>query len=261
MAGLSAQEELILLRKRARRRLVGAVVLVLVATLVLWKVVGRVPEQPMRPESVLVVGVASAPVPAKTAASAPRAASAPSSASQPQTTALPESLSTLSQPVPAQDLAHAEGSAAVHKRPPADASAPTHHKNDSKAAKPKADNATAAAATPAKPKSKAKKQADPAAILEGRADSADTTPDAAATTSHKFVIQLAALSDPAKADALRGKLSDLGVQARFSKVQTSKGDVTRVRVGPFASRDAANAVLRKLANAGVSGIIMGVPAQ
>jgi DedD protein len=262
MAGLSAQEELILLRKRARRRLVGAVVLVLVATLVLWKVVGRVQEQPsMRPESVLVVGVASAPVNARTPASGPRVSSAPSTASQPQTTALPESLSTLSQPVPAQDLARAEGSAAAHKRPPVDASAAVHHKSETKPAKPKADRAAAPDSAQVKPKAKPKKEPDPAAILEGRADTTtDTAPDAA-TSVHKYVIQLAALSDPAKADALRGKLSDLGVQARFSKVQTSKGDVTRVRVGPFSSRDAANAVLRKLANAGVSGIVMGVPAQ
>ena len=56
MPGLSAQEELILLRKRARRRLVGAVVLVLLATAVLWRVLGRVEELPMKPESVLIVG-------------------------------------------------------------------------------------------------------------------------------------------------------------------------------------------------------------
>jgi hypothetical protein len=49
---LSAHDELILLRKRARRRLVGAVVLVTVSTGVLWNVVGHLPDQQMRPESV-----------------------------------------------------------------------------------------------------------------------------------------------------------------------------------------------------------------
>jgi hypothetical protein len=56
---LSAHDELILLRKRARRRLVGAVVLVTVSTGVLWNVVGHLPDQQMRPESVEIASEAS----------------------------------------------------------------------------------------------------------------------------------------------------------------------------------------------------------
>jgi DedD protein len=48
----------------------------------------------------------------------------------------------------------------------------------------------------------------------------------------------------------------MGVEARFSKVETSKGAATRVRVGPFAREADAQAVLKKLARAGVSGIII-----
>ncbi|MCD5328394.1 SPOR domain-containing protein, partial [Chromobacterium piscinae] len=70
---LSSHDELILLRKRARRRLVGAVVLVSIATVVLWNVVGHLPEQQMKPESIEIMGGASAPV----AASAPAAAAKP----------------------------------------------------------------------------------------------------------------------------------------------------------------------------------------
>jgi DedD protein len=64
------------------------------------------------------------------------------------------------------------------------------------------------------------------------------------------------LSDQAKVDALRGKLSAIGVTAHFSKVQTSKGEVTRVRVGPFASQAEAQQALQKLAHAGINGIII-----
>ncbi|MBV8046105.1 MAG: SPOR domain-containing protein, partial [Paludibacterium sp.] len=125
-----------------------------------------------------------------------------------------------------------------------------------------AQESSAPHAKPAKPKppaiAKPHKTVDPAAILEGRADGADTAPAAAKPAADgKFVIQLAALSDPVKADALKAKLAELGVDARFSKVQTSKGAATRVRVGPFASRADANAVLKKLAHAGVSGIVVG----
>ena len=72
----------------------------------------------------------------------------------------------------------------------------------------------------------------------------------------RYVIQLAALSDPAKADALKQKLSGLGVSASVSRAETSKGEIHRVRVGPFASQDDAKAVMNKLNAAGVSGIMV-----
>lgn len=267
MAGLSAQEELIVLRKRARRRLVGAVVLVCVATTVLWKVVGRVQEQPMKPESVLVVGVTASGAQAKPAAapaSASLVASAPADASA-DTTVLPESLSTVNKPVAPQARAEASA-AAAHRERPTQASAPAaRHKADVRAhdnAQPKP--ATRADAPPAERKAKPKpghKAPDPAAILEGRSDGADAPDQPAASDGGRSVIQLAALSDPAKADALRAKLSQLGVDAHFSKVQTSKGTATRVRVGPFASKQEAATVLKKLSRAGVSGIIVSVHNQ
>ncbi|BEV71264.1 hypothetical protein THUN1379_07460 [Paludibacterium sp. THUN1379] len=257
MAGLSAQEELLLMKKRARRRLVGAIVLVLIATVVLWKVLGRVQDQPMRPESVLVVGVASGGTQTAPGAKAPAAraaASAPQDASRPEATALPESLSTLSEPVNPAVAARSDGSA-PH------VTAAARGKEASAAVHRKPAEASAAHGKPARPKTpdaKPHKAVDPAAILEGRADGADSVAAAKPSADgSKYVIQLAALSDPAKADALKAKLAGLGVDARFSKVQTSKGPATRVRVGPFASRSEANAVLRKLANAGVSGIVVG----
>jgi DedD protein len=73
-----------------------------------------------------------------------------------------------------------------------------------------------------------------------------------------MMIQLAALTDPAKVSALHSKLEAAGVSARFTKVQTSKGEATRVRVGPFASRAEANTALMKLSRVGVSGIIVSL---
>ena len=46
---LSAHEELLMLRKRARRRLIGAIVLVGFAVLVLWNVLEKLPQQEMKP--------------------------------------------------------------------------------------------------------------------------------------------------------------------------------------------------------------------
>lgn len=308
---LSAHDELILLRKRARRRLVGAIVLVTVSTGVLWNVVGHLPEQQMRPESVeiaseasgtpadaalppaeTVAGASSAPLASKVQASAAHLAAASAPAVKPAGTQLPADLASVEPDRPAATASHAAPAVAAvaavgavaavqaSKPKPAEAASqpaahePVKKKTASKPAEakplvahvekpPKADSKPLG-----KPEQPKRKQADPAAILAGHFDE-EPAPGSAATKKSeskpekvdngaggKAVIQLAALSDPAKADALKSKLSGLGVSAHFSKVQTSKGEVTRVRVGPFASRAEAEAALHKLSQAGVSGIIV-----
>lgn len=271
---LSTHEELILLRKRARRRLVGAVVLVTIATVVLWNVVGRLPEQQMKPESIEVLG-ASAPAashadasagaavlpPMAQAASAPQAASAGLAEARPSAkpgaTELAANLSTMTPAAPAVQPAPA-AKPEVKPEPKPEAKTETkpkaEHKPEPKPAKPEHKKPDI------KLEEKPARKPDPAAILEGRFDSLDKPAakkeEPAAKAEGKSVIQLAALSDPDKADALKSKLSSIGVTAHFSKVQTSKGEVTRVRVGPFNSRAEAQATLQKLAKAGVNGIIV-----
>ena len=61
---LSTHDELLLLRKRARRRLVGAIVMVSLSTAVLWNVVDALPEQAMKPEAVDITGLQMASQPA-----------------------------------------------------------------------------------------------------------------------------------------------------------------------------------------------------
>ncbi|MFB9169161.1 SPOR domain-containing protein [Chromobacterium piscinae] len=250
---LSSHDELILLRKRARRRLVGAVVLVSIATVVLWNVVGHLPEQQMKPESIEIMGGASAPVAASAPAAAakPAASQAVADAAVPapalgNTTELPANLSSVIAPPPAETAkpaakpAPAVAEAAPKPEPKPEPKSKPEPKPEKRKEEPKAE----------KPR-----KADPAAILEGRVDP-DSHPAKSEPAHGKSVIQLAALSDPAKVDALRGKLSAIGVTAHFSKVETSKGEVTRVRVGPFASQAEAQAALQKLAKSGINGIII-----
>jgi len=240
---LSAHDELLMLRKRARRRLVGAIVLVLVATTVLWNVLDALPEQEMKPEQVEISGLpASAPTPAPVALP-------PVVASAPQETDI---LATL----PPEDSVLAPPPAAEASRPPAVAPAavvtppPAPKPAEVKPVTPKVADKKAEPAVAEK-----KAAPDPAAILEGREAEAPRAATTAAT-AEKYQVQLAALSDADKISALKQRLSAVGVAARFSKVQTSKGEVTRVRVGPFGSRAEADAALRKLERAGVSGIIV-----
>ncbi|WP_434627145.1 SPOR domain-containing protein [Chromobacterium sp. CV08] len=243
---LSSHDELILLRKRARRRLVGAIVLVSIATVVLWNVVGHLPEQQMKPESIEIMGETSAP--AASAPAAKRAASqAVAEAPQAPATDLPANLSTITAPPPAER----EAAKPVEKPAPAPAVVEARPKPEPKPeAKPEPRRKTEEAKPAPKPR-----KADPAAILEGRVDP-DSHASGGEQAHGKSIIQLAALSDPAKVEALRAKLAGIGVTAHFSKVETSKGEVTRVRVGPFASQAEAQHALQKLSRAGVSGIII-----
>lgn len=251
---LSAHDELLMLRKRARRRLVGAIVLVLVATTVLWNVLDALPEQEMKPEQVEISGLpASAPTQAPVAPP-PVAASAPQETDILAT--LPPEDSVLAPP-PAAEASRPQVVAPV-VAPAAQAAVAPPVEPKPVVPKPVEPKPTEPKPTDKKPEpvvAQKKPAPDPAAILEGREAEA---PRAAASsaTAEKYQVQLAALSDADKISALKQRLSAVGVAARFSKVQTSKGEVTRVRVGPFGSRAEADAALRKLERAGVSGIIV-----
>jgi DedD protein len=66
------------------------------------------------------------------------------------------------------------------------------------------------------------------------------------------VVQLAALSDAAKAQTLKARAAQAGLPAYTDTV----GKLTRVRVGPYTSRTAAVAAAVKLAENGMAGQVL-----
>jgi DedD protein len=70
-----------------------------------------------------------------------------------------------------------------------------------------------------------------------------------------FSVQLAAFSDDKGANALANKLKKAGYAAYTEPLETSKGTLWRVRVGPYPSREAAAAGRDKLKGEGYSGIV------
>ncbi|MDP3123556.1 MAG: SPOR domain-containing protein, partial [Thiobacillus sp.] len=66
--------------------------------------------------------------------------------------------------------------------------------------------------------------------------------------AESYVVQLAALSDAAKAEALKARAAAVGLPVYTDTV----GKLTRVRVGPFATREAAVAAAVKLAQNGIT---------
>ena len=128
----------------------------------------------------------------------------------------------------------------------ADARADTERKlAETRAAEAKA--AEARAATKPAAESKQAQDARALAILEGKS----AKPAAAADSGQKFVLQVAALSDQNKVNELRERLKQAGISSYTQKAPS--GDVTRVRVGPFSSKEEAEKVRAKLQSMGLAG--------
>jgi len=108
----------------------------------------------------------------------------------------------------------------------------------------------------AKPVDKPVKESDSeaqhaAAILNGK------SPETAASNngSGQFVILIGAFSNQANVKQLQSKIGELGVKVYTESLDSPEGKKTRVRAGPFASRDAADKALEKMKRIGVNGVV------
>jgi len=67
-----------------------------------------------------------------------------------------------------------------------------------------------------------------------------------AKTSEDFVVQLGAFSNAANARALQRKLQENKFKAYTEVIKSSDGERTRVRVGPYDSREAAEKARQRM---------------
>lgn len=128
------------------------------------------------------------------------------------------------------------------------------------AAKPAVEEAPAkiAAAPPAQeaPPSattESKEPAQPAAKPKPKPKPA--TKPAAKVKGGQYVVQVIALADAGKAQHMQQQITGAGIKSYTEVVKTAKGDVTRVRAGPFASRSAAEKAREQLKALGMNGNI------
>lgn len=92
---------------------------------------------------------------------------------------------------------------------------------------------------PVKPAPHADDAARARALLEGRTSSA--APAAVASAQEgRFIVQIGAFADAGKASDVRQKLERAGLKSYAQVVNTKEGQRTRVRVGPFDGRAAAD---------------------
>ncbi|MBC5784393.1 SPOR domain-containing protein [Ramlibacter sp. USB13] len=230
VAAASPAESIEVMRRRARHRLIGAVVLVLagvigfpllfdtqprpVAVDIPIEIPDRNKAKPLPP--LPQQPVASGKVSAAPAASAP-AASVAAAASTPVITETREEAGvpaqkTEAKPAPAEKVAKAE---------PAE-----------KKAEPKPD-----------PKAEARvaEAAKARALLEGKPVS--TADDASGT---RYVVQVGAFAEKGKAREAQQKLERAGLKNYTNVAETKNGTRIRVRAGPFASRAEADKAAEKI---------------
>jgi DedD protein len=240
------------LRGRARRRLAGAVALVLAAVIILPMVLDsqpepvadnipiRVPERntPFQPQVSDPQAGATTPAPAVAGnGTTPADATVPT---PPPVTATPSTPPTTSAP-PESAAPH---TTTVQVTPPL--VAPKPEPKPKPEAKPEAKPAT-----PPKPDTRSDDGARALALLEGRSAPAAAAPTPKPAAKGNFVLQIAAYTTSEDAQSRRTKLHQAGVTNAFVEQASIGGKQQyRLRVGPFPSREAAQAAQARLRTLG-----------
>jgi DedD protein len=276
------------MKRKARRRLVGAIVLALAAAIIVPTLLEKEPRPlgddvsvqiPPVDEGKFVNRLTGKAGDAKALPKADGKANAGTAANKPEPkpevqaeTAPPPGAAQSASPAP---TVAAAGEPLLPRKSVADAEqrviAPPPKpalKADAKAAatpeaksEPKAAPKTDAKPSPAPESNSGPKpagsEARPAAGAALQAPPAATA--AAPAKSDGFVVQLAAFADDKGANALANKLKKSGYAAYVQPVETSRGTLWRVRVGGYGSRPDADAARVILKGEGYSGIV--APAQ
>ncbi len=233
------------LKKRARRRLVGAVAFVSVVAVVLPMVMDHEPRQVVPDVEIRIPGQDEKPF-------APKFAAAPvEKASEKPVVATPTEAPVAAPVEPKVAVAPSARVVEVAKDKPVEKAT---EKPPAKVEKP----AERPAAKPEKPAEKPieKPAAKPddakraAAILAGQA--AEAKP---AVKSGEYLVLIGAFSNEANVKNLKTKLGEQGIKTYSEPLETPQGKKTRVRAGPFASREAAEKALEKMQRIGVSGVV------
>lgn len=105
----------------------------------------------------------------------------------------------------------------------------------------------------AKPAAVAEDAAKAQALLDGK-----EPPKMAAAAEGRFVVQVGAFSDAAKAREARLKVERAGLKTYTQVVETKDGRRTRVRVGPFADRAEADRAAAKIKKLELSAAVLAL---
>ena len=231
-------ESIELMRRRARHRLMGAAVLVLIGVLG-FPVLFDTQPRPMSVDVQIDIPDRNKVTPLQIPAPVTRAvvSAPPEPTLRPAVAAVPASQP---KPVAAERPLQAEESkvqAEASLGPQEQLIAENSAKNMAVAPMGRASNATkTAAVSPSAPSSK------PNVSAPG--------------DEHRYIIQVGAFADPVKARETRLKLEKAGLKTYTHVAETREGPRTRVRVGPFGSKAEADKVAAKVKALSLPSVIL-----
>ena len=208
MTKATISDEELQLKKRARRRLVGAIALVLLIVVFLPMILDSEPK-PLNQD--IAITIPPIPKPESTTQRPAPATGAVSTPVTPRVAGMPQATPAV-QPGPASGV-------------------------EPNSASPKSETLKPEVKAEANPEAKPEAKLVPRPVQKHEVRPAPSNHGAASDES--FVVQLGAFSNAANARTLQKKLQDNKFKAYTELVRNSGGDRTRVRVGPYASRDAA----------------------
>ena len=222
------------LKKRARRRLVGAVALALLAAIVLPMVMDHEPRPLQQDIQVRIPSQDGGSFTSRVLPGAPTATPLPPVAEAKK----PEPM-----PAPAAKQEDAPEPVVAPKPEIKPEAKPVESKPAIKP-EPKPDTKSAEALRAEK-------------ILAG----GDTSkPEAAKHDNGQWVLQLGAYAEQGNVKVLQGKIKELGYASYTEKVSTPQGERIRVRAGPFSSKAAAEKAQARLKQIGAGGPPGGIVA-
>ncbi|WP_374521871.1 SPOR domain-containing protein [Hydrogenophaga sp.] len=214
-------------RRRARHRLIGASVLVLLGVIGFPLLFDTQP----RPIAVDIP----IDIPSRQAPAAP-AKAAPAPEAKPAEQAAPEPTRAAPLPMITEEKVADKAAEKPEAKAPAQAEAK---------AEPKPEPKPQSEPKPAAPSEAARA----AALLEGK------TP-AASTEVQRVVVQVGAFAEEARAREVRQKLERAGLKTYTHVAQTAEGRRIRVRLGPFDSRAEAEKAAARVKALGLSAAIL-----
>ena len=247
------------IRQRAKHRLIGASVLVLAGVVVFPLLFDTQPrpipvdiavEIPSRQSVKPLAPTEPAVSPKSTTAPVPATAEATSA---PKATGKEQPLEEIIQPAKSgvANGPDAETSVAAVAKPKPPAS-------DSKALAPTADKTVVPPQQKVADDAAKTKDAERAqALLDGKATSGTHTAAAPVPVpGERFIVQLGAFAESARAQEVRLKLERAGLKTYTHVAETPEGKRIRVRLGPFASRAEADKAAAKAKAVGVPAAIL-----
>ena len=237
----SQSEQELQFKKRARRRLVGAIGLVLLMITILPLLLKDKTEQ---------------------AASKDILISIPSQDAQLNNQSI-------------EEKHNQENSASLANTQPQDAAVSNQNSNDKplEEAKPLVSPAVESAAPVAQSDKVAAKPIEAQVVSENQknqkqkedtkpqsidaSNKADHLTSSAAPVAANYFVQIGVFSDPENVKQMQSKLSTKGLKSSTELIDTAKGKKTRLRVGAFTSRKDAESALLKVKTLGLAGMVIG----